>query len=122
MLQPFEQLLAEGADDRCLRVMDMGIDQARQDERIAPHLRRDPFGQPLARIGAGETDAPVLHHDQPIAFIAIGILLIPCERIIGVGEERGADRGNCRWHVHHASTRGMASDSMITSRGAVRPR
>ncbi len=80
-LQPLDQPLAPGRDDRGLRVVGMGVDEARRDQRVAMRRHR--------RLGVGRADgllgprgedraAPDRHRAAPL----------DAERLLGRGLER----------------------------------
>jgi hypothetical protein len=78
--------------------MDMGLDEARHDERIAPVVLDFLAGRKRAadrRRGSDASDASVFDRDDRVGFVteALGEALL--ERVAREGEERAADRTRC---------------------------
>ena len=67
-IQPVDQPLAPGGDDRGLRIMDMGIDETRQDQvlTVIRNLCIGIVGAKPVR-GAGYHDASILHRNSTMS-------------------------------------------------------
>jgi len=92
VVEPVDQRLTVGADDLRLRVMDVGVDKARQDQRIGigrhRRSRRQIFlcGGEIAEIG----DLAVPDDDQRVLFVAGGLLTANPEGIVDKRQGRAA--------------------------------
>jgi hypothetical protein len=73
-VEPIQQLLAIGADHAGLRQVDVGVDQARCDQRILVMGDVDIGGQRRQQIAgmAQGTDLAVIDHQQAVFEILIG--------------------------------------------------
>ena len=88
-VEPVNQSLAPRGDDRGLRVMHMGIDKPRADQRIgvARHLGLRMVGTQAFAIAHGD-NATVFDQDTAFGVDLHGILPGALHRVAGIGERR----------------------------------
>ena len=120
-VQPFQELRAVRRDHPGLRIVDVGVDQARQDQAIGVLINDCAGRQPgkQRRRVAGLDDPAALDHEQTVLVISMARRRADLRGIVQELQERAAQRARaCRRHlivrahrlgtVHRASTRAPA--------------
>src|SRR6476620_2283193 len=93
-LEPFEQLRAVGGDHLGLRIMDVRVDEARQDQEIVKMLA-GKSGRKLRhqlRRRPRRFDLAVFHQDNAILDIAIALRIADAVRRAQEGQQPATDR------------------------------
>src|SRR5208283_6131417 len=96
LVQPVNELLAVGADDLRLRVVDVGVDEPGEDDRICAVL---VDGRPWRKLASHFARRPemrdlaVRHANNRVGLVAHGALEPLKERVARIGQHAPADGG-----------------------------
>ena len=116
VVQPIEQLRAVGADHLGLRIMDMGVDESRHDERARMIIDRRAVGsagENVARF-ADRLDQPVPDEDRAVLEI-VTRGQSGCRGIVGERKDPAADDSRARAHGRMSWSRSAAMRSISAS-------
>ena len=122
-LQPVHELRAVGSDDLGLGKMDMGVDEARQDEAAGKVVDRRAFGQARQQFGGLPHlgDTPAAQQDEAVFDVAVSVFASSC-RVVAEGQEAPA-QGACHGGHGGKSTKpGRRQRARRRGSGARRPR
>ena len=109
LLEPGQQLLAVGGDHLQLRIVDVGVDQAGQDQGALVGRDRDARRNPVRQLRkvAEGGDVPVLDQDQGVGHVLEAAL--GQEGVAGQARRLSADRPHPDWSRRHASAVSVAA-------------
>ena len=117
-LQPFEELRAIGRDHLRLRVVDMGVDESGQNQRVGVMFDRSCRRQPRHQLGSGSgrLDAAVLDEHDTVFDVAIALRIAGAVRRAQKAQKPAANGAHVALGLVHFAAAPAASHDARTSR------